>query len=76
MFTPRVALASLSGEADATWAENGASDAGAAFIGGISLDTVTRDAARQLVDRGRCEFLPSDPIAFIRPNLMHSQMSQ
>lgn len=69
MFTPRVALASLSGEADATWAENGASDAGAAFIGGISLDTVTRDAARQLVDRGRCEFLPSDPIAFITTEL-------
>ena len=69
MFTPRVSLSSLSGEADATWAENGAADAGAAFIGGVSLDAATRDAARQLVDRGRCEFLPSDPIAFITAEL-------
>lgn len=69
MFTPRVALASLSGEADATWAKNGAVDAGAAFIGGVSLDTATRDAARRLVDRGRCEFLPPDPIAFITAEL-------
>ncbi|MFC7027897.1 tRNA-dihydrouridine synthase [Halomicroarcula sp. GCM10025324] len=65
MFQPRVALASLSGEADATWARDGAEHAGCAFLGGISLDDATRAAARRLVDRDRSEFLPDDPMAFV-----------
>jgi TIM-barrel protein len=69
MFEPRVALASLSGEADASWAENAAGYAGAAFLGGIALDGPTRDAARVMVDRDRTEFLPSDPIAFVEDQL-------
>lgn len=66
MFTPRLALASLSGEADAEWAEFGSEWAGAAFLGGVCLDELTRAAAREMVaDRDRTEFLPPDPIAFI-----------
>jgi TIM-barrel protein len=66
VFEPRLALASLSGEADAAWAESGAEFAGAAFLGGVCLDEPTRGAAREMVaDRDRTEFLPSDPIAFI-----------
>lgn len=64
-FDPRVALASLSGEADATWARQASDYAGCAFLGGIALDEPTRAAARELVDRDRNEFLPDDPIAFI-----------
>ncbi|WP_136715957.1 tRNA-dihydrouridine synthase [Halorientalis salina] len=64
-FSPRVALASLSGESDAEWARDGAEFAGAAFLGGIALDEPTRDAARDLVARDRTEFLPEDPIEFI-----------
>ncbi|XVH31839.1 tRNA-dihydrouridine synthase [Haloferacaceae archaeon DSL9] len=65
MFEPRVALASLSGESDAAWAEGGADVAGAAFLGGIALDEASRRAARELVARDRREFLPGDPLAFI-----------
>lgn len=66
MFTPRVALASLSGESDATWAAAGAEHAGAAFLGGICLDDGSRAAAREMVaDRDRSEFLPYDPLAFV-----------
>ncbi|WP_336359677.1 tRNA-dihydrouridine synthase [Haladaptatus sp. ZSTT2] len=65
MFEPRVALASLSGESDAEWARKGSAYAGAAFLGGVSLDEQTRDAARKLVARDRTEFLPDDPLAFI-----------
>ncbi|SIR89607.1 tRNA-dihydrouridine synthase [Natronorubrum thiooxidans] len=65
MFSPPLALASLSGEADADWARAGAHYAGAAFLGGIALDDDSRAAARELVDRDRREFLPNDPIAFI-----------
>ena len=68
-FEPRVALASLSGAADAAWARNGAEYAGAAFLGGIALDEPTRRAARDLVDRGREEFLPPDPVAFVDEQL-------
>jgi len=68
-FEPRLALASLSGEADADWAIAGADLAGAAFIGGVALDEPSRQAARELVDRDRREFLPDDPLAFITDQL-------
>ena len=70
MFEPRLALASLSGEADAEWAQAGAEWAGAAFLGGVCLDDRTRAAARAMVaDRDRTEFLPADPLAFIDDQL-------
>lgn len=65
MFEPRVALASLSGRSDAEWAEAGSEFAGAAFLGGIALDDPTREAAREMVERDREEFLPDDPIDFV-----------
>lgn len=64
-FDPPVALASLSGDADAEWARAGAPYAGAAFLGGIALDEPSRAAARDLVARDRNEFLPDDPLAWI-----------
>ena len=70
MFESRLALASLSGEADAEWAKAGAEWVGAAFLGGVCLDEPTREAARvMVVDRDRSEFLPPDPIAFIDKQL-------
>ena len=69
MFEPRVALASLSGESDAEWAANASDFAGAAFLGGIALDTQSRAAARKLVARDRNEFLPDDPLAFVDDQL-------
>jgi len=69
MFRPRVALASLSGEADADWARAVADHAGCAFLGGIALDDATREAARAMTDRDRSEFLPEDPIAFVDAQL-------
>ncbi len=71
MFEPRLALASLSGEADAEWAIAGSHWAGMAFLGGIAVDPKTRQAAREMVTgRDRTEFLPEDPLAF-----MHTQLS-
>lgn len=64
-FEPRVALASLSGASDAGWARAGAPYAGAAFLGGIAIDEPTREAARTMVDRGREEFLPPNPVRFV-----------
>ncbi len=64
-FRPRVALASLSGRSDASWASAVAEHVGAAFLGGIAIDDPTRAAARQLADRDRTEFLPTDPVDFI-----------
>ena len=65
MFSPRLALASLSGEADAEWARAAEAHAGAAFLGGIALDDDSQAAARELVARDRTEFLPDDPLAFV-----------
>ncbi|MFB6092325.1 MAG: tRNA-dihydrouridine synthase [Haloquadratum sp.] len=69
MFAPRLALASLSGDADAAWAREGSDHAGAAFLGGIALDDATRDAARKMIARDREEFLPPDPLAFVAAEL-------
>jgi len=69
-FEPRLALASLSGEADAEWAAAADAYAGLALLGGIALDDPTRDAARQSVlDRDRTEFLPEDPFSFVDAEL-------
>jgi len=65
MFEPRLALASLSGRSDAEWAEAAESIAGAAVLGGIALDDPTREAAREMVERDREEFLPDDPVRFV-----------
>ncbi|MFB6308886.1 MAG: tRNA-dihydrouridine synthase [Haloarculaceae archaeon] len=65
MFDPRVALASLSGRSDASWARAVEEHVGAAFLGGIALDGPTRKAARAMVERDREEFLPDDPLAFV-----------
>ena len=69
LFSPRLALASLSGSSDAAWARAGSRHAGAAFLGGIALDDPARTAAKALVERGRDEFLPPDPIAFVEGQL-------
>jgi len=69
VFEPRLALASLSGEADADWARAAADHAGAAFLGGIALDEPARDAAEKLLARDRKEFLPADPLAFVDDQL-------
>lgn len=69
MFEPRVAVASLSGESDATWARRAAPHVGCAFMGGIALDDATRRAAREMVARDRVEFLPADPVAFVGEQL-------
>jgi TIM-barrel protein len=67
---PRVALASLSGQADAEWARQAAEYADVAFLGGIALDAPTRAAAHEMVEqRDRTEFLPPDPIAFVDDQL-------
>jgi TIM-barrel protein len=68
-FQPRVAAASLSGEADASWARDAAPYVGCAFLGGIALDGSTREAARGLLDRDREEFLPEDPVTFVDDQL-------
>jgi len=69
VFEPRLALASLSGEADARWALAAADHAGAAFLGGVAIDEPSRAAARELVARDREEFLPADPLAFVDDQL-------
>ncbi|MFP9192225.1 tRNA-dihydrouridine synthase [Natronosalvus vescus] len=69
MFSPPLALASLSGESDTEWAMAGREWAGAAFLGGIALDEPAREAARILVARDRSEFLPNDPVAFVDDQL-------
>ena len=65
MFEPRLALASLSGQSNATWARAATPHVGTAFLGGIAICPQTRRAARGMVERDRTEFLPDDAFAFV-----------
>jgi len=64
-FDPPVVAASLSGASDAGWARAAAPYVGGAVLGGVAVDGATRGAARELVARGREEFLPADPVSFV-----------
>jgi TIM-barrel protein len=66
---PFLLAASLSGQADAAWARAAAPSVDGAILGGLALDAATRTAAADLVSRGREEFLPEDPIAWIDDQL-------
>ena len=66
---PFLVAASLSGAADAEWARAAAEHVDAALLGGVALDPASRAAARDLVARGRSEFLPADPLAFVAAQL-------
>ena len=68
-MTAGVALASLSGVADADWARAGADEAELAFLGGLAVDERTRTAVRKLRARDRQEFLPPDPFDWIDEQL-------
>ncbi len=68
-FEPRVAAASLSGASDAEWARAAAPHVGWAVLGGVAVDEPTRAAAREMVARGREEFLPPDPVDFVDDQL-------
>jgi len=68
--TPRLVLASLSGEADAAWARAASDDADLAVLGGVAVDEATRRAAREMAaSRNRNEFLPDDPVRFVESEL-------
>jgi TIM-barrel protein len=65
----RLAAASLSGASDAAWARRAAPYVDLALLGGLALDEPTRAAARSMAARGREEFLPADPIGFVREQI-------
>ncbi|WP_122090285.1 tRNA-dihydrouridine synthase [Halalkalicoccus subterraneus] len=65
----RVVAASLSGQSDAEWARRASEYVDRAILGGVALDEPSREAARELVARGREEFLPTDPLGFVNDQL-------
>jgi len=68
-FHPRLALASMSGQSDVEWACSREESIGAAFLGAFNLDEETLSAARDMVGRGRDEFLPETPFPFFREQI-------
>ena len=57
-----VAIASMAGTVNATYALERKDHIGIACLGGYSIDAPTIDASRQLIEAGRKEFLYDDPI--------------
>lgn len=68
-FEPRLALSSMSGESNVEWARARDEWIGGAFLGAFNLDEETRSASREMVARGRTEFLPDRPFEFLEDQL-------
>lgn len=68
-FEPRLALASMSGESSAEWAMAREEWIGGAFLGAFNLDEETCTASREMVARGRTEFLPDRPFDYLDDQL-------
>jgi TIM-barrel protein len=60
-----IALASMAGLVDAAFTLARAPHIGAAFLGGYSIDSPTIGASHAMAERGREEFLETDPIGTI-----------
>ncbi|HTY92024.1 MAG TPA: methanogenesis marker 9 domain-containing protein [Methanocella sp.] len=67
-FKNPVAVASMAGVTDSDFFGN-FPDAGLYFLGGYSLDEATMDASREMVRRGRKEFVSDDIFALIESEL-------
>ncbi|MBP2132225.1 TIM-barrel protein [Methanomicrobium sp. W14] len=61
-----VALSSMAGITDASYALLRKENIGIAFIGGFSVDEPTMNAGAKMADEGRHEFICGDPVSCIR----------
>lgn len=65
-FKNPIALATMAGITNSTFANEHADRAGLVVIGGYNLDEKTNDAASKLVARGRDEFISDNPFGFLK----------
>lgn len=65
-FRNPIALAPMGGITDSTFANEKAKDAGLVILGGYNLDSATRNAASQIIARGREEFESENPLELIK----------
>ena len=64
-----VAVASMAGVVDASYVLAREKHVGLAFIGGYSIDGKTMDAAREMAESGRTEFLYDSPVDELKKQL-------
>lgn len=64
-----VAVASMAGVVDASYVLAREEHVGLAFIGGYSIDSKTMDAAREMAESGRTEFLYDSPVDELKKQL-------
>ena len=64
-----IALAPMAGITNADFVKDNARSAGLATIGGYNLDEATNEAAAKIRERGRPEFVTSEPIEELRREL-------
>jgi TIM-barrel protein len=70
-------LGAMAGRNDGTFCKNiGMLGVGMVTVGGISADEITMQASREMVDRGRKEFLFSDMEQFLETHIPTAQESQ
>ncbi|WP_370574907.1 methanogenesis marker 9 domain-containing protein [Methanomethylovorans sp.] len=64
-----IALAPMGGITDSRFANEFAKDAGLVILGGYNLDAATKQAAAEIVKRGREEFISDEPLELIENEL-------
>jgi TIM-barrel protein len=68
-FKNPIALAPMGGITDSHFANEFAKDAGLVILGGYNLDTATKQAASEMIKRGREEFISDEPLQLIENEL-------
>ncbi len=64
-----IALAPMGGITDSRFANEFAKDAGLVILGGYNLDAATKQAAAEIIKRGREEFISDEPLELIENEL-------
>lgn len=68
-FKNPLALSAMAGITDSKFAKKIAENVGLVVIGGFSVDAATQKASKEMMKRGRQEFIFRNPIAFLRSEL-------
>lgn len=74
-FNNPIAIASMAGKTDSSFANSYGKNAGLVVLGGYNLDAATNEAARKIESRGREEFVSDNPLEFLKNEIEKTEIS-
>ncbi|MDK2892302.1 MAG: hypothetical protein PWQ49_694, partial [Methanohalophilus sp.] len=74
-FNNPIAIASMAGKTDSSFANRYGKNAGLVILGGYNLDAATNEAAKRIESRGREEFVSDNPLEFLKSEIEKTEVS-